>query len=189
MRAGLAADGHPRSPAVDAVARPAWRQRQRCLIAGRHGRCFPGRHHVVWNWQAVAEVRSEPVRDQENQPAWPAGRPVAWSAARRTGIAGLFTRRLLCLRPAGLSHCSDQAAPLRGAGSGAPRAGLLPWGGPARAGRDDLTAHSSPATVPCTIAIVLGSSLSSSQPPRPEHLWHRYRDRLVPTLHPIPGSP
>jgi Phage integrase family len=34
---------------------------------------------VVWNWHAVAVVRSEPVRDQENHPAWPDGRPVAWS--------------------------------------------------------------------------------------------------------------
>ena len=37
-------------------------------------------------------------------------------------------------------HCrifpyQNQAAPLRGAGSGAPRAGLWPWGGPARRAR------------------------------------------------------
>ena len=40
------------------------------------------RHHspyVVWYWQAVAVVRSDPVRDQENHPAWPDGRAVAWS--------------------------------------------------------------------------------------------------------------
>jgi hypothetical protein len=36
---------------------------------------LPGRglllrgHHVVWYWQAVAVVRSDPVRDQENHPA------------------------------------------------------------------------------------------------------------------------
>jgi len=35
----------------------------------------------------------------------------------------------------------DQAAPLRGTGSGAPRAGLWPWRGPAR------HAHAVPATV------------------------------------------
>ena len=28
-----------------------------------------------------------------------------------------------------------------------------------------------------------------SRLPRPEHLWHRYRDLLVPALHPIPGWP
>jgi hypothetical protein len=50
------------------------------LIPGNHGtRRLPGGHQVVWNWQAVAVVRSDPVRDQENHPAWPLGRPVAWS--------------------------------------------------------------------------------------------------------------
>jgi hypothetical protein len=34
-----------------------------------------------------------------------------------------------------LSHSLNQAAPLRGAGSGAPRAGLWPWRGPARRAR------------------------------------------------------
>ena len=79
MRAGPAAHLDPRRPAVHAVTRPARRQRQRRLIPGNHGsRLLPG-HQVVWNWQAVAVVRSDPVRDQENQPAWPLGRPVAWS--------------------------------------------------------------------------------------------------------------
>lgn len=32
---------------------------------------------VVWNWQAVAVVRSAPARFQENQPACPVGNPVA----------------------------------------------------------------------------------------------------------------
>jgi len=35
--------------------------------------------YVVWNWQAVAVVRSDPVLDQLNHPAWPDGLPVAWS--------------------------------------------------------------------------------------------------------------
>ena len=73
--AGLAADRHPRGAAFGAVARLARLQALALLLALLRHHC----PYVVWNWHAVAVVRSEPVRDQENHPAWPDGRPVAWS--------------------------------------------------------------------------------------------------------------
>ena len=80
MRAAGTAHLDPRRAAIDAGARPARHQRQRRLIPGNHGSSLlPGGHQVVWYWQAVAVVRSDPVRDQENHPAWPLGLPVAWS--------------------------------------------------------------------------------------------------------------
>jgi hypothetical protein len=80
--AAAAAHLDPRCAAIDPVAHRTRRQRQRRLIASNHGSRrpgLPGGHQVVWYWQAVAVVRSLPVRDQLNQPAWPLGLPVAWS--------------------------------------------------------------------------------------------------------------
>jgi len=62
----------------------------------------------------------------ESLRARPAQRPSRPSAA-----AFLLTDLLT----AGSSPAGIKSAPLRGAGSGAPRAGLWPWGGPARRAR------------------------------------------------------